>query len=77
MALGVFQDHEQATGWTLSVVFGPICIFATVLRFVATRCDRRSVGWEDWHAVLALLCFLSYLGYALWSEFKPVDTYVG
>ncbi|KAI1380098.1 hypothetical protein F4677DRAFT_405848 [Hypoxylon crocopeplum] len=67
MALNVLDDSEQGAGWILAVVFTPICILATVLRFVATKCGGRKIGWEDWHALLALVFFLPYVGYMLWT----------
>jgi hypothetical protein len=68
MALGLFNDSQQAAGWTLSVILAPICTIATVLRFVATKRAGRKIGWEDWYALLALLSFLPYCVYMIWSK---------
>lgn len=67
MALHVDRNREQYTGFIVSVVFAPVCIIATVLRFVATRRLNRKPSWDDYHALLALVFFLAYIGYALWS----------
>lgn len=68
MTLDVFQDRQQGAGWILCIIFGPICIFATLLRFVATSRAGRKHGWEDWYALLGLVFFLPYVGYMLWSK---------
>jgi drug/metabolite transporter (DMT)-like permease len=71
MALNVFQDPQETAAWVVCIIFTPICILATVLRFVATKRAGRAFGWEDWFALLGLVFFLPYIGYLIYS--KPED----
>ena len=65
MAFHVLAAPENAAGWLLSIILTPICILATLLRFVATKRSGRTVGWEDWWALLALIFFIPYVVYLL------------
>lgn len=60
MALQVWRDPQQLGGFILCVVSIPMCILATVLRFVANRKTSRSIGVETWLAFVALIFFLVY-----------------
>ncbi|KAJ8123915.1 hypothetical protein ONZ43_g244 [Nemania bipapillata] len=66
MTLGTFNDPEQRAGWIIAIVTAPIGIAAAVFRFLATRRAKRKLSWDDWLALLALVSFLPYIGYALW-----------
>ena len=65
MGFHVFDDSQNAAGWLLSIIFAPICIVATVLRFVATKRSGRKLGLEDFWALLGLVFFLPYVVYML------------
>ncbi|KAF4625320.1 hypothetical protein G7Y89_g12848 [Cudoniella acicularis] len=67
MGLNVFHDSDEGTGFVVGIVAIPICVFATFLRFVSTSRAGRTLGLEDWFALLALLAFLAYTGLDLWT----------
>ncbi|KAI5868249.1 hypothetical protein GGS23DRAFT_608860 [Durotheca rogersii] len=54
----VLGDSQQKAAFSMCVISIPICILATILRFVATRRSGRRSGFEDWFALAALLTFL-------------------
>ncbi|KAI0964938.1 hypothetical protein F4678DRAFT_454355 [Xylaria arbuscula] len=60
---GIYDDPQQGAGFTLTLIFTPICILCTVLRFLATKRAGRRYTWDDWFALLALLSFLPYVAY--------------
>lgn len=68
MALHVFEDSAQRSTFIICVVSMPICTGATIFRFVSTRKAQRTIGWEDWFALLALVFYLSYTSMTLWSK---------
>jgi hypothetical protein len=61
MALGSLNDPLQTGVFVLSIIFTPLCIISTVLRFVASKISLGKVGAEDWLALAALLVFLAYI----------------
>jgi hypothetical protein len=67
MALNVWDNQEQTIGFVLCLIFAPVSVLATILRFVATRRFNRPYGWDDWHALIAEIIFLAYCAYALWA----------
>jgi hypothetical protein len=56
----VIENNSQGSLIILIIITMPICIVATVLRFVGTRKAQRMPGWDDWFAVLALIPYLVY-----------------
>ncbi|POS75427.1 hypothetical protein DHEL01_v206183 [Diaporthe helianthi] len=54
------SDPEEGRIVIVSIATVPLCILATILRLVGTRCSRRTLGWDDLFAVLGLLGFLVY-----------------
>ncbi|KAK5989623.1 Satratoxin biosynthesis SC1 cluster protein 4 [Cladobotryum mycophilum] len=66
MALHVFDDTQQGASFIVCIVSTPICILATILRFVATSHSGRKIGLEDWFALLGLFFFLLYTAMLLW-----------
>ncbi|KAI1332131.1 hypothetical protein F5Y16DRAFT_421408 [Xylariaceae sp. FL0255] len=69
---GIYDDPQQAAGFTLTLIFLPLCFFFTVLRFVATRRSGRQYAWDDWFALLAFLTFVPYCAYMI-LIFTKVD----
>lgn len=57
VALG---DAQQKAAFAMCVITIPVCIFATIFRFVATYRSGRKAGLEDWFALAALVTFLPY-----------------
>jgi uncharacterized iron-regulated membrane protein len=68
MAFRVFDEPQAGACFALSLVFSPICIAATGLRFLATRRAGRKIAWDDWHALTGLVFFLAYTGYVFWGK---------
>lgn len=64
----VFDRYEYRAGFFVCVITAPICILATILRFVATKRTSRKLGLEDWFALLALLPYLTYTVMFMWSK---------
>ena len=56
----IINDPSTRKIVILSLVTIPLCIVATILRFVATKRSRRKFGWDDLFAVLALAGYLVY-----------------
>ena len=69
MAFHVFNNNEEGAAFVVAVIAIPICFFATLLRFVSTVRSARTIGAEDWFALVALLTFLVYTSIDLWSKF--------
>lgn len=61
MAFEVFEDTVQRAVFFLLVIFTPICIVITYLRFRTLQITGRKVGSEDWLALAALFCFLAWV----------------
>jgi hypothetical protein len=64
---GLFADPVLQAGFAVLVVFTPICIVVTGLRFYAARLVKRRLAMEDWLALGALICFL------LWVVFLSIS----
>jgi threonine/homoserine/homoserine lactone efflux protein len=58
MGFAVYNDSSQLTAFILLIVFTPLGIFVTGLRFIATRRGARKLSYEDWLAVVATLFFI-------------------
>ncbi|RYP47492.1 hypothetical protein DL768_006464 [Monosporascus sp. mg162] len=78
MALHIFDNSAQGAYFVLLVVLAPICIAATILRFIATRRSGRAPALEDWFALAALIVHLAYTVLSLWVliEINGRDTVV-
>lgn len=63
---GLFADPALRAGFVVVVVFTPICMVVTGLRFYAARLMKRRLAMEDWFAFGALLCLL------LWVVFLSI-----
>jgi hypothetical protein len=72
MAFNVFDERDHGICFVVAIVFMPITIFATGLRFWLTRLPGRKVSLEDWFALLALITFLVYASITVWSTEKPL-----
>lgn len=51
----------------LTVIFAPLTIIATLLRFVARTQTKTVLGFDDLFAVLSLLTFCIFTGYSSWG----------
>lgn len=58
MGLELNRSPKQQAGFIVILVFTPLGIVVTVLRFVATSHSPCNLGLEDWMAILATLFFL-------------------
>ncbi|KAI0890578.1 uncharacterized protein GGS22DRAFT_151278 [Annulohypoxylon maeteangense] len=58
MAFLVFESSLDGAYFTLVLIFMPLCIVVTGLRFLATKRSGRKPGMEDWFALLALASYL-------------------
>lgn len=61
MAFEIFNDSLQGSVFLVFVIFTPLCILATALRFVASHMATRGAGIEDWFALGALVFFLAWV----------------
>ncbi|KAF3067104.1 hypothetical protein GL218_08768 [Daldinia childiae] len=79
MGFEIAKDSHQTAAFIVCLITAPTCIAATTLRFIATRRNRRRIGWEDWFALLALIFYLVYVALLLYvlvtlngrNPFKP------
>ncbi|KFA71230.1 hypothetical protein S40288_03867 [Stachybotrys chartarum IBT 40288] len=60
MPFNVFHDPQQGAGFVVCVVTIPLCLVATILRFIGTIRASRNILWEDWFALIALIFHLAY-----------------
>lgn len=60
MAWGIFNDPVQSLVFAVSLVFTPICVIATALRFIASRVSLGKIGIEDWFALGALVFYITW-----------------
>lgn len=58
MAFEIYEDSTQLAQFVTLIVFTPLGIAVTALRFVAVRRVTRKVGVEDWLAVIATIFFI-------------------
>ncbi|KAF4627058.1 hypothetical protein G7Y89_g11097 [Cudoniella acicularis] len=58
MAFKLWNNHTQLAQFIVLIIFTPIGIAVTVLRFVATYRGARKPSLEDWLAVMATLFFI-------------------
>ncbi|RYO78505.1 hypothetical protein DL766_009225 [Monosporascus sp. MC13-8B] len=61
MAFDLFNDPLQSAGFVILIIFTPLCIAATALRFVSSWMTLRKASKEDWLALGALLFFLGWV----------------
>lgn len=57
----VFDDNLQGSCAIVFIIFTPICLIATGLRFVASRVALGKIGLEDWLALAALSFYLVWI----------------
>lgn len=57
MAFAAYNSSAQMAQFIVLLIFTPIGILVTVLRFVAARRSQRNTDIEDWLAVLATIFF--------------------
>ncbi|KAK4224646.1 hypothetical protein QBC38DRAFT_485025 [Podospora fimiseda] len=60
MAFEIFDDREHGEGFVVTVASIPICILAVALRFISTIRSGKSIGVENWLALVGLVTFLIY-----------------
>ncbi|KID73851.1 benzoate 4-monooxygenase cytochrome P450, partial [Metarhizium brunneum ARSEF 3297] len=60
MAWGIFNDPVQSLVFAVGLVFTPICVIATALRFIASRVSLGKIGIEDWLALGALVFYITW-----------------
>lgn len=60
MAWGIFNDPVQSLVFAVGLVFTPICVIATALRFTASRVSLGKIGIEDWLALGALVFYITW-----------------
>jgi hypothetical protein len=58
MGFELWRDSTQLSQLIVLVIFTPIGIAVTALRFVATHRGARKPSLEDWMAVIATLFFM-------------------
>ncbi len=58
---GLFANPVLQAGFAVTILFTPICIAVTGMRFWAARLTKRSVGMEDWFALGALVFYLLWV----------------
>nr|A0A2L0P0K0.1 RecName: Full=Wortmanamides biosynthesis cluster protein C [Talaromyces wortmannii]AUY61971.1 TwnC [Talaromyces wortmannii]QBC19711.1 TwmC [Talaromyces wortmannii] len=58
MAFEIPEDSTQLSQFVTLLIFTPLGIVVTALRFVAVRRVTRKVGFEDWLAVIATIFFI-------------------
>jgi hypothetical protein len=58
MTSELFRNSTYTAQFFVLIIFSPLGIAVTWLRFVATRREGRKIGLEDWFAVLATIFFL-------------------
>ncbi|KAK7917479.1 hypothetical protein PG985_011087 [Apiospora marii] len=61
MTFDVFNDPLQGAGFVIILIFGPISILATILRFVCSRISLRKHGKDDWMALAAEVFYLGWI----------------
>lgn len=57
MVRELYKNPTQLAEFVVLILFTPLGIAVTVLRFVATYHSQRKPGLEDWMAILATLFF--------------------
>lgn len=60
MTFNIHNNSTQFAEFIVLILFTPLGIAVTVLRFVATRYGARKPGLEDWLAAGATLFFLLF-----------------
>lgn len=68
--LEILTDPVLRAGFAVLVVFTPISVIATGLRFYAAKLMKRRFAMEDWLALGALVCLL------LWVVFLSLSKLV-
>ncbi|KAK5992616.1 Wortmanamides biosynthesis cluster protein C [Cladobotryum mycophilum] len=58
MTFKLYNNSTQLSQFVVLLVFTPLGILITCLRFVATRRSARKIGMEDWLAAIATLFFV-------------------
>jgi hypothetical protein len=58
MAFEINKDSTQFAQFVTLIIFTPLGIAVTALRFVGVRRVTRKVGVEDWLAVIATIFFI-------------------
>lgn len=58
MTFEIYHNSTQFAQFIVLVIFSPLGIAVTALRFVATRHGSRKPGLEDWMAAAATLFFV-------------------
>lgn len=54
----IYNNHTQFAQFIVLIIFTPLGIAITALRFVATRHGARKFGLEDWMAIAATVFFV-------------------
>ncbi|KAI9154646.1 benzoate 4-monooxygenase cytochrome P450 [Paramyrothecium foliicola] len=57
----LFADPALQAGFAVVVIFTPLSVVITGLRFWASRLSNRPIGTEDWLALGALICLLLWV----------------
>ena len=60
-------DASSPTFITLTVIMGSASILAVVLRALARKKSKASIGLDDVFAAIALSGYLAFLGIIMWS----------
>ena len=71
MHFNVFNDPIQGAGFVIIMVFGPISVVATVLRFVCSRISLGKHGKDDWLALAAELVYLAWIAGCILGASMP------
>lgn len=65
----VFDDGLQGAALVIFIVFTPLCMLATALRFVSSRISFGRQGIEDWLALGALVFFLIWVALSCFGKY--------
>lgn len=55
MPFQIYNNSTQMAQFVVLVIFTPLSVLVTALRFVASRKGKRKLGMEDWFCVLATI----------------------
>lgn len=74
MTFEIYKDSAQFSQFITLIIFTPLGIVVTALRFVAVRRVARKVGSEDWLALIATIFFILTNLAGLMGKSFPYDT---
>lgn len=70
MGFEIYNNSTQYAEFIVMIIFTPLGVAVTALRFVATRRGARKLGFDDWMAGTATLFFVLFNIAALMGKLK-------